>query len=119
MVAFAERIEVFYRSLEDIPLDAEMTYQDEDLRAHFRDETSFADYYASLADQVRRASLRNGRAHRVEIREFRFEGPELARVDVSLYGRHLRGLRFWQIELERTDTWLLEEGAWLLSPEKL
>lgn len=119
IVAFAERIEIFYRSLEETPLDAILTYQDEALRSHFRDDSEFADYYASLADEVRRAFLRNGQADRVEIREFRFEGPELAFVDVALLGRHQRGLRFWEIELRRTDTWRLEGGTWILAPEKL
>jgi hypothetical protein len=119
VLAFAERIEIFYRSLEDTPLDSLLTYQDEQLRSHFRDEAEFADYYAALANEVRRASLRNGHAQRVEIREFRFDGPEVAFVDVALLGRHQRGLLFWEIELRRTDTWRLEGGTWILAPEKL
>lgn len=119
ILAFAERIEIFYRSLEETPLDALLTYEDEGLRTHFRDDAAFADYYASLADQVRSASLRNGQAERVEVREFRFDGPDLATVDVALLGRHQRGLRFWEIELHRTDTWRLEDGTWILAPEKL
>ena len=119
ILAFADRIEVFYRSLERIPLDVLMTYEDPDLRAHFADPSSFSDYYADLADQVREANFRNGRAESVEIRQFRFETPELARVDVELMGRHDRGLRFWQFGLPRTDTWRLIEGSWMLSPGKL
>lgn len=119
VLAFASRIEGFYRELEAVPLDVMMTYDNPDLRAHFPDAAAFADYYASLASQIRRAQLRNGRAERIEIRDFYFEGPELAHVDVALIGHHQRALRFWEIQLSRTDTWRLVNGAWVLSPGKL
>ena len=119
VLSFARRIESFYRSLEELPIDSLITYEDPKLRTHFRDQTAFADYYASLAHQVRAASFRNGRAERVEVEEFRFEGPELARVEVRVYGRHQRALRFWEIDFARTDTWRRVEGAWVLTPEKL
>lgn len=113
---FATRIESFYRSLELVPLDIFMTYEDAELRAHFRDHRDFSDYYASLANQVRGAHFRNGVAERINIDEFQFESPERARVDLTLIGRHQRGLRFWQIDMVRSDTWELVEGAWLLNP---
>jgi hypothetical protein len=119
VLQFAERIEGFYRALERVPLDVGMTFRDETLRAHFNDEDTFADYYASLADQVRAAAFRNGRTERIDILSFRFEEPETARVELTLVGRHQRGLRFWQITLPRTDTWRLREGAWVVSPERL
>ena len=119
VLEFAARIEGFYRALERVPLDVAMTFHDQRLREHFRDDDSFTDYYASLADQVRSASFRNGRTDRIEILSFRFESQELARVELSLLGRHQRGLRFWEISLPRTDTWRLREGAWVLSPERL
>lgn len=119
VLEFAERIEGFYSALERVPLDVAMTFRDQTLRAHFHDDDTFADYYASLADQVRAAAFRNGRTERIDILSFRFEDPELARVELSLVGRHQRGLRFWQITRQRTDTWRLREGAWVLSPERL
>jgi hypothetical protein len=34
-------------------------------------------------------------------------------------GRHYRELRFWRLEISRTDTWRHTSAGWLLSPEKL
>ncbi len=119
VLGFAARIEGFYRALEGIPIDVMMVYEDLELRAHFQDPASFTDYYASLAGQLREAHFRNTRADRVEIRGFRFDGPEQATVELALIGRHIRLLRFWEIEQLRTDTWLLLDGAWILTAEKL
>lgn len=119
VLAFATRVDGFYRALVGVPLDVEMTYDDPRLRAYFESQRAFVDYYASLAAQLRDAQFRNTRAERVEIREFSFESPEKARVQVVLVGRHLRVLRFWEIEASRTDTWQLVDGRWLLKPERL
>lgn len=119
VLEFANRIESFYRSLELVPIDTQLTYEDAELRGHFRDGDAFADYYASIANQIRGAAFRNGRADRVEILEFSFDTPEQATVQVALVGRHQRALRFWEIQLARTDTWLLVDGSWLLSPSGL
>ena len=119
VLAFANQIEGFYRGLEGLPLDVIMVFEDEELRAHFATPQAFVDYYASLTNQVREAQFRNTRAHRVEIRDFRFENPEQAIVGVVFVGRHLRVLRFWEIETARSDTWQLIDGGWMLTPEKL
>jgi hypothetical protein len=69
--------------------------------------------------QVRAADLRHRQAERVEIREFRMLRPEEAVVDLILYGHHTRRLRFWDIELPRSDTWVRADGRWVIKPEKL
>jgi hypothetical protein len=119
VVEFAERVSRFYRMIEDRPLDSVMVYEGPELRAFFDDPREFSDYYASLANQVRSAHFRRGRAERVRIEEFRFDEEDLASVDVMLVGRHERTLRFWEIELRRTDVWRRIGGVWMLSPEKL
>ncbi len=58
-------------------------------------------------------------AVRVDIYDFSFETPERAQVQVALVGRHLRILRFWEIETYRLDTWQLLDGRWVLTPERL
>ncbi len=117
--AFALRIERFYRSIARRPLDAYATFEDENLRAFFNDPNEFEDYYAALANQVRRAKLRNARADEVRVREFRFEGDELARVDVLIVGRHERAFRVRDIVIERTDTWRRSGDTWFLRPGRL
>ncbi len=119
VLAFATRIEGFYRALEGVPLDVQMTFDDPGFRSHVRSDAAFTDYYASLASQVRAAQFRNAKAMRIEIRDFHFQSSARARVSVTLVGRHLRILRFWEIEFARTDTWQLSEGRWVLTPEKL
>ena len=119
IVAFAERISAFYRRLEKLPLNSLIAFEDTELRSFFEDEREFSDYFASVAAQAREASLRNTRADRVLIREFRFSDENLAEVDITLEGRHMRGLRWGLIELQRTDTWRRMGGTWSLTPDKL
>jgi len=119
LLAFAQRIDSFYARLEKLPLDSLITFEDKRLRAYFRGEREFSDYYASLAAQVRRAQFRNSRALRIVVREFRFEGEDIAHVDVTLVGEHIRALRPGDIELRRTDVWRRSGGIWSLSPDKL
>lgn len=115
--AFARRIDRFYGSIAQRPLDAYLTFQDPALRGYFGTEQEFSDYYASLANQIRRAHFQRAQAQEVRIEEFRFDAPDEARVDVVLLGRHERALRFWQIEVRRTDRWLHNGQVWVLAPE--
>ena len=119
IVAFAERISAFYGRLEKLPLNSLLAFEDAELRSYFEGDREFSDYFASVAAQVREASLRNTTADRVLIREFRFADEDLAEVDITLEGRHKRGLRWGLIELQRTDTWRRVGGTWSLSPDKL
>ena len=119
IVAFAERLSAFYGRLEKLPLNSLLAFEDEELRSYFEGDREFSDYFASVAAQVREASLRNTTADRVLIREFRFADEDLAEVDITLEGRHKRGLRRGLIELQRTDTWRRVGGTWSLSPDKL
>ena len=118
-VAFARRIEVFYAALEDVPVAALWTYESPELHGYFTGRPAFDDYFASLATQVRSATLRDGRVERFEITEFRLLDPDHAVVELQLVGRHERELRFWEIELPRTDTWERVRGTWTLRPDRL
>jgi hypothetical protein len=119
VVAFASRIEEFYGGLVGMPLDSELTFQSRALRSYFVDPGGFSDYYASIANQVRSAHMRNARATSVEIMEFRFEAPDRARVDVEVRGDHMRGLIPWDVSVQRSDTWRQVGGTWYVTPEKL
>ena len=119
IVRFAQRIDRFYRLLENLPLDVRLTFDDTALRGYFNDSEQFSAYYASLAGQIRRAQFRNSTALRVDIEEFRFEGDDKAVVVVTLVGRHERALRVGELEVERSDTWRLVDGRWMVSPAKL
>ncbi len=116
---FAERIQGFYAALENIPIDSLITYENRDLRVYFENARAFSDYYASLVGELRDADFRNGRAERIVIDEFRFIGPGEATVELTLVGRHMRRLRFWERKFSRTDSWRQVEGIWMVSPSKL
>jgi hypothetical protein len=117
--AFAERIDSFYAGLEGLPLDAAVTFESRNLRTYFTGPREFSDYYAGIAEQLRTARMRHTAPKRVEIVEFRFEGPDLARVEVELHGDHMRGLVPWDVHVERSDTWRQVDGTWYVTPEKL
>ncbi len=119
ILAFASRIEEFYSGLEGLPLDAEVTFENQELRSYFTDPGGFSDYYASVAEQVRSARMRHALAKRVEIVEFRFDAPDRASVEVELHGDHLRGLVPWDVQVARSDTWRQVGGTWYVSPERL
>ena len=119
VLALGERIGSFYALLEGEPLDTQLTYEDQELRTYFREDRDFTDYYAALANTVRREHFRNSIAQRVIIREFRLDGSDLAQVDILLIGQHERVLIFWDLEIEQTDVWRREAGDWFLSPDKL
>lgn len=116
---FADRAARFYRTLQGVPLPALITYTDPALREYFASAAAFSDYYSALATAARQATLRDGQAESVRVREFRFEGPDQAVVDVVVIGKHERRLRFWDIALERRDVWRRIDGVWLIVPEKL
>ncbi len=116
---FAHRIEQFYGALAERSLDTQSTFEDPVLRAFFLGEDEFADYYAAVADEVRKAGFRHGRPLRVEILEFRLEASDRAVVEVTLVGKHERSLRFWEIKIHRTDTWRRVGASWLVSPKRL
>ena len=119
IVVFAERISAFYGRLENMPLNSLTAFEDPELRSYFDGEREFSDYFASVAAQVREAGLRNTRSERVLIREFRFDDQGVAEVDITLQGRHKRGLRRGMVEVQRTDTWRRVGGIWSLAPDKL
>ena len=116
---FAVRAERFYHALQGVPLAATITFSNQDLHQYFPTQAAFSDYYSSLATVVRQNTLRDGQARSVRIREFHFDGPDQAVVDVVLTGKHERELRFWDIDLDRHDIWRRVDGIWVIVPDKL
>jgi len=119
VAAFSERIRSFYEALEDVPLDALVTYENKALRDCFESPSAFSDYFSSLATEARDLSFRDTTARSVRIREFYFDSPDVAIVDVRFTSVHQRALRFWSIGFDRRDTWRWNDGVWQLVPEKL
>ena len=119
VVRFSERIESFYSVLENVPIDAVLTFENPALPTFFGSESAYMDYYSSLANQVRRRNILNTRPRKVIVSAFHFEGPDEAIVEVTLSGPYRRTLWLWDIEVKRVDTWKRLDGVWLLTPDKL
>ena len=119
VVRFSERIESFYSVLENVPIDAVMTFENPALPTFFASQSAYIDYYSSLANQVRGQNMLNTRPRKVIVSEFHFEGPDEALVEVTLSGPYRRTLWPWDVEVSRVDTWKRLDGVWLLTPDKL
>jgi hypothetical protein len=119
IAAFSSRIEGFYSSLEDVPLDALVTYQNKRLSECFETQGAFSDYFSALATEARQLHFRDMTARSVRIRKFDFTNPEEAVVQVSFISVHQRTLRFWSIGFDRYDVWQRTEGIWRIVPAKL
>jgi hypothetical protein len=120
VAAFSARIEKFYSTLEGLPLDALVTYENSTLRDCFTSPAGFSDYFSALATAARLEAFRYTTARHVQIREFNFVSPDEATVDVSFISVNQRTLRFWSIHFERVDTWRRsEDGVWRIVPAKL
>ena len=119
IAAFSVRIDQFYKTLEGIPLDTLVTYQNHELRDCFATQAAFSDYFSALATAAREAKFRDSVARNVRIREFHFDGAESALVEVEFRSVHQRRLRFWTIGFERHDQWTLHDGVWQIVPAKL
>ncbi len=116
---FAARIRSFYDLLEGVPIAAETTHSDPRLPGFFTGRVALQDYMASLTAQVRASQLRGGLLDRFEVLEFRMLEDDRAVVELRLVGEHARGLRFWGLELPRTDHWRQVRGIWTVSPDRL
>lgn len=116
---FQARVDAFYERLIQRRFNALETFNDPDLRQHFRSVDRFFDYYADLATALDEAHFERSRPQAVRVEEFVFESPEAARVLVRFTGQDDRPLRPNRVFLERVDRWERDEQAWWLSPGKL
>lgn len=118
VVEFYERASAFYGRLARRRFDSIETYQDEGLRSFFRDEASYADYYADLTSALAEAHFEKNRPLALEVVELQLEGPGRARVQTRISGEDSRPLRRGTVHLDRTDRWERSDGNWRIEPGK-
>jgi hypothetical protein len=116
VVEFYERASAFYGRLARRRFDSIETYQDETLRSFFRDEATYADYYADLTGELVEAHFEKNRPLVLEVLEVQLEGPGQARVRTRISGEDGRPLRRGTVQLERNDRWERSDGAWRIEP---
>lgn len=119
VTSFYLRADAFYSRLIERRFNANMTYQDEELRAFFRTSNEFSDYYASLADGLETAHLERSHPLTAKVQEFVFEGNGRAHVVYRVTGNNGLPLRWWKVKIVRKDYWERIGGQWWLVPAKL
>jgi hypothetical protein len=119
VVDFYERANAFYDRMARRRFNSLATYQDEILRQYFRNEASFSDYYADLADSLDEHHFEKNRPVSLEVQEFLVDGPGRARVRVRLVGRNALPLRIRNVVIDREDRWERVDGHWWVVPGKL
>ncbi len=119
VLEFYARASAFYTRLARRRFNTLATYEDRVLRGYFLTETSYADYYADLADDLDTRYIERSRPLSLEVEEFLVDGPGRARVRVRIEGEHALPLRFWRAKLEREDRWERQDGQWWIIPGKL
>lgn len=116
---FHRRASRFYARLAQRRFNTLSTYRDDVLREYFRSESAFADYYADLAQALEDHHFEQNRPVRLEVLEFRLEGPGEASVETRLEGENGRPLRWGSTSLVRVDRWERVDGQWWIVPGKL
>jgi len=116
VVDFYERASSFYGRLARRRFDSIETYQDEALRGFFRNEQTYADYYADLAAALVAAHFEKNRPLVLEVVELQLEGPGRAHVQARISGEDSRPLRRGTVHLDRTDRWERSDGVWRIEP---
>lgn len=117
---FQRQAEDFYGRLIKRRFNALETFNDDFLRDHFRTPDGFFDYYAGLATALQEAHFSKSRPSYVGVEEFLFETPNTVRVQVRYQGQDSRPLRgLFKVDLILSDTWVLADRAWSITPGRL
>ncbi len=116
---FHARATTFYDRLVLRRINAVGTFKDRRLRAFFRTEQAFSDYYAELAQLLADAHFERNRPLAAQVAEFSFDGPGRARVLVRLTGDNGLPLRYGTTVVERYDRWERSDDQWWIVPGKL
>jgi hypothetical protein len=118
-LSFHARVEAFYQRLIQRRFNALETFNDPELRRHFRSEERFFDYYAELAQALADAHFERSRPRTVSVLEFVFEDVAHARVQVRFVGADNRPLRPDSTALVRVDRWEHTGDDWWITPGQL
>ncbi len=119
VAAFYTRALAFYERLTNRRVNTYATFQDPILRAYFRDEQAYSDYYADIARSIDDAHIEQNRPLYSFVDEFLIDGPGRARVRVRLIGKNSLPLRRGLSSLAREDRWERYAGQWWIVPGKL
>lgn len=114
-----ELTSIFYERITSRRFNSKATYDDPALREFFQNETSFADYYASLAEALDSAHFESQRPTSVRLDGIERLETNAVAVKVTLKGENGLPLRWWSTRVTRQDRWEFSQGRWWIVPGKV
>jgi hypothetical protein len=110
---------VFYTRIINRRFNSIATFHDPALRELFSAPEAFADYFAALADALTVAHFEALRPTAAKLEKIDVLEPDAVLVTIRFRGQNSLPLRWWSVELARTDRWERSEGRWWIIPGKL
>jgi hypothetical protein len=110
---------VFYTRIINRRFNSIATFHDPALRELFVSPEAFADYFAAFADALDVASFEALRPSSARLEKISVLDPDTVLVSVRFRGQNSLPLRWWSVELVRTDRWERTSGRWWIIPGKL
>jgi hypothetical protein len=110
---------VFYTRTINRRFNSIATFHDPALRELFGSPEAFADYFAAFADALQVAHFEALRPTQAFLERIDVLEPDAVLVTVRFRGENSLPLRWWSVELARTDRWELSDGRWWIIPGKL
>ena len=110
---------VFYTRLINRRFNSIATFHDPALRELLASPEAFADYFAALADALTVAHFEALRPTGLWLEQIAVLESDAVLVTVRYVGQNSLPLRWWSVELVRTDRWERTDGRWWIIPGKL
>ncbi len=110
---------VFYTRIINRRFNSIATFHDPALRELFASPEAFADYFAAFADALSVAHFEALRPTAAKLEKVSVLDPDAVLVTIRFRGQNSLPLRWWSVELARTDRWERSEGRWWIIPGKL
>jgi hypothetical protein len=110
---------VFYTRIINRRFNSIATFHDPALRELFGSPEAFADYFAALADALIVAHFEALRPTSAKLEQIDVLEADSVLVTIRYRGQNSLPLRWWSVELARTDRWERSDGQWWIIPGKL
>lgn len=110
------RAEALYAFLEGKRVNLYALYTSETFRDFFTTEEALQNYVAYLTNALAKRRFRKYRIDRTEFLKLTPQDPETARAEVTLVGRHVHVIFFWDVTETIENTWKRIDGDWFVFP---
>ena len=110
---------VFYTRIINRRFNSIATFHDPALRELFTSPEAFADYFAAMTDTLIVAHFEALRPTAARLEKLDVLEADTVLVTIRYRGQNSLPLRWWSVELVRTDRWEHSDGRWWIIPGKL